>query len=68
MHGKPQKVDCVRLASNLSGSRNFSAELHRSSLFTTASAESNGHDRSSENDSALHSLSPDSIPIRDRID
>lgn len=39
---------------NVGNSRNVSAELERSSLFTTASAESDSNDSGSENDSALH--------------
>jgi hypothetical protein len=42
------------LLANVGNSRNVSAELERSSLFTTASAESDSNDSGSENDSALH--------------
>ena len=52
----------IRLASRLSSSRNFCAELHRSSFLAAASAESNSHDGSRENDqplNTLHGFSPD---------
>jgi hypothetical protein len=39
---------------NVGNSRSVDAELERSSLFTTASAESDSNDSGSENDSALH--------------
>jgi hypothetical protein len=48
-----------RLARNLLLSRHVCTELHRGVLnLTAARAQSNCNDRSGDNDSALHSLSP----------
>src|SRR5690606_14798180 len=52
----------IRLA-NVGNSRHLGAELQRSGLFTTASAESDGNDSGSENDSALHGSISCCVPI-----
>ncbi len=56
------RKDPRKLLASFRSDRQVSAELHGSSFFTAASTESNGHDSGSENDSALHSISPDSVP------
>jgi hypothetical protein len=49
------KAKPLNSLANVGSSRNIRTELHRG-LFTTASAERNGQDGGSKNDSALHSL------------
>lgn len=56
------RMDLRKLLASFRSDRQVGAELHGSSFFTAASTESNGHDSSGKNDSALHSLSPDSVP------
>jgi hypothetical protein len=60
--GSKNRINPRKLLASFRSDRQISAELHGSSFFTAASTESNGHDSGSENDSALHSLSPDSVP------